>query len=339
MKREYKAWAEYKAVNAGPGGFEGYASLFGVLDSGGDIVEAGAFRNTLEAFIKDGFIADGHNWNSVSDGAIGTIVDAHEDARGLFIKTEYHTTQRAQDARRIATERLARGKSVGLSIGYAVRPGGEGMDSAGVRRLRDLDLFEVSHVNVPMLRPAGMTAAKSTAAAVAERPTLPSAPEPPTYAAVRQRCIEAEARGRVPYLRLSVVDVPDEVARTAKATLKTCAADLGLPDPPWLEYFVPATREALLWAEARGRSLDIFEEPEPINGQYRSGRPGRILLRADRTGRDLVGTVAHEARHAWQRVTWGDRRRMDVDLIAADEDDAVAYGAAVQAWYDQGGEL
>src|SRR4051812_43516759 len=162
MTREYKAWhGELKAVTSGPGGFEGYASLFGVLDSGGDIVRAGAVKKTLETFVKDGFIADGHNWGSVAEGAIGAIVGAHQDARGLFIRTEYHTTQRAQDSRKIALERMARGKSVGLSIGYGIRPGGADVDAAGIRYLLDLDLFEVSHVNVPMLRPAGMTAAKS----------------------------------------------------------------------------------------------------------------------------------------------------------------------------------
>ena len=158
---EFKTWqGEIKAVSDGNGGFEGYASLFGIRDEGGDVVEAGAFTDTIPQFVLNGFISDGHNWESVGDGAIGTVVDAKEDARGLFIKTEYHSTPAAQAARVVAQERIARGKSVGLSIGYAVAPGGAMAGEDGTRRLSRLDLFEVGQVNVPMLRQAGITAVK-----------------------------------------------------------------------------------------------------------------------------------------------------------------------------------
>jgi uncharacterized protein len=159
---EHKAWAgDIKAVETADGGFEGYASLFGVIDSGGDVVERGAFADAIPAFIRDGFIGDGHNWGSVGEGALGTIRDAREDERGLFIKAEYHSTPSAQIARAIAQERMARGKSVGLSIGFAIAPGGAEDDRAGTRHLTRINpLFEVSQVNVPMLRPAGLTAVK-----------------------------------------------------------------------------------------------------------------------------------------------------------------------------------
>lgn len=159
---QYKAWqGEIKAVTEGSGGFEGYGSLFGVLDSGGDIVEPGAFTEALPGFVLNGFISDGHNWDSVAAGAIGTIVDAKEDARGLWLKAEYHSTPIAQVARTIAQERMARGKSVGLSIGYGIAPGGADVASDGIRHLLKIDpLFEVAQVNVPMLRPAGLTAVK-----------------------------------------------------------------------------------------------------------------------------------------------------------------------------------
>lgn len=203
MKRQFKPFAEFKAVDGGPGGFEGYGSLWGILDSQNDIVERGAFKNTLPTFVRDGFIADGHNWDSVADGAIGTVEDAYEDEKGLFIKVAYHSTQRAQDARRIAMERLARGKSVGLSIGYAVRPGGDTMDSAGVRRLHDLDLFEVSHVNVPALRPAGVTSAKSGAG---RRPD-------PALLALRGRFYTSHQADRVERAGLQAIKARHEARR------------------------------------------------------------------------------------------------------------------------------
>jgi HK97 family phage prohead protease len=158
---DWKAWqGEMKAVTDGNGGFSGYASVFGIRDDGGDIVQPGAFTDALPDFLHHGFISDGHNWDSVSSGAIGTIVDAHEDDRGLWLRTEYHSTPAAQAARTIAQERLNRGKSVGLSIGYGVEPGGMDMGQDGTRYLLKLKLFEVSQVNVPMLRAAGLTGVK-----------------------------------------------------------------------------------------------------------------------------------------------------------------------------------
>lgn len=158
---QYKSWAgELKAVSEGNGGFVGYGSVFGVRDDGGDVVQPGAFTDSIPDFLHHGFIADGHNWDSVSSGAIGTIVDAKEDSTGLWIRTEYHSTPIAQAARTIAQERMARGKSVGLSIGYGVEPGGMDVGQDGTRYLLKLKLYEVSQVNVPMLRSAGLTGVK-----------------------------------------------------------------------------------------------------------------------------------------------------------------------------------
>lgn len=153
---EYKAFPEWKFIDGQVGGFDGYASLFGVLDDGGDIVERGAFAGTIDQFLKNGFIALGHDWNGLP---IGYPVDVHEDERGLYLRAEYHSTPEAQHARRVAQERMGRGMSVGLSIGYL--PEVAGSSPEGHRLLRKVGLFEVSQVNVPMLRPAGLSAVKS----------------------------------------------------------------------------------------------------------------------------------------------------------------------------------
>jgi hypothetical protein len=55
---------------------------------------------------------------------------------------------------------MERGKHVGLSIGYGIAEGGATVKDDGNRHLTDLHLYEVSQVNVPMLRPAGLTAVK-----------------------------------------------------------------------------------------------------------------------------------------------------------------------------------
>lgn len=157
---EIKPFVEFKLLGmdgAGSGGFEGYGSVAGVLDSGGDIVEHGAFLADLPSFLGDGFIGLGHDWSGLP---IGTVSEAYEDDHGLFLRGEYHSTSEAQQARQVALERIQRGKSVGLSIGFKVNPGGASTDDDGHRHLSSVKLFEVSQVNVPMLRPAGLTSVK-----------------------------------------------------------------------------------------------------------------------------------------------------------------------------------
>lgn len=292
-----------------------------VVDSVGDRVLSSAFKDGQHVPL-----VWAHDWSR----PVGRGIVKVEPTRAVFEGRFFTETTAGRDAYLTVK---AMSDLQEWSFGFQTRDAVPG--ASGENVIRDLELYEVSPVLVGANRSTHTLAVKR--AATAERPTLPPVPERPTFEAVRRRCLEAEVRGRVPYLRIGLLDVPSEVHRTAKATLKACAADLGLSDPPWLEYFIPGEREALLAADVRGRYLDVFEEPEPIFGQYRHGRPGQILLRADRAGRDLVRTVAHETRHAWQRVAWGPRRAMDVDLITSDEDDADAYGAAVQAWYDQGG--
>jgi HK97 family phage prohead protease len=143
----------------GPGTFSGYGSTFGNNDRSGDTLVKGAFRKTLDQFKADGFIAVGHDWAGLP---VATITDAYEDDYGLFIQGEFHTTPEAQSARTVVKERLDRGKSVGLSIGFDVKPGGSKANTAtGGRAFTDVELFEVSIVTVPCNPKAQATEAKS----------------------------------------------------------------------------------------------------------------------------------------------------------------------------------
>jgi uncharacterized protein len=136
--------------------FEGYASTFGNFDRVGEAVVKGAFLDTLEEFLKDGFIAVGHGWSSLP---IATVVDAYEDDIGLYIKAAFHSTQAAQDARTVMCERLKRGKSAFLSIGYRVLDDQPTED--GRRLLKKIQLREVSFVTAPANPLAAITGAKS----------------------------------------------------------------------------------------------------------------------------------------------------------------------------------
>lgn len=181
---ERKVWAlsEAKASDDGHGSFSGYGSLFGVKDLGGDVVVAGAYADTVAQFKERGFIAWGHDWAN----PVATIREAREDARGLFIEAEFHSDPQSQQARTRTVERLARGKFMGLSIGYLA----EDVDyQPDARVLKKVRLFETSLVTVPMQPDAGVTAAKSAEPAV----VVPAAPDFATLlGALEALCAEPE---------------------------------------------------------------------------------------------------------------------------------------------------
>lgn len=155
MDRKICEAPSFKLLDGDTGGFVGYASTFGNVDRSKEAVQKGAFLDTLEAFKRDGFIAVGHDWGSMP---VGTIADAKEDDYGLLITTEFHSTPEAQAARRTTVERIDRGKSVGLSIGYRVLSDSKGEN--GVRNLDKIELHEVSLVTVPCNPMATVAGAK-----------------------------------------------------------------------------------------------------------------------------------------------------------------------------------
>lgn len=184
--------AEFKAIEDGPGGFEGYASRFSELDDVGDIVLPGAYKDTLPQFLKMGFTAQSHDWTV--QGLIGYPVEAYEDAEGLYIRSEFHSTADAQDVRTKAQERQRAKKQVSLSIGYDplevgwipandyatelpkyVRPDllSETLEKAKqfkkVRLLIKNELYEYGIVTAPALRSAAVTNIKGKAAPEAEQ--------------------------------------------------------------------------------------------------------------------------------------------------------------------------
>lgn len=135
---------------------EGYASLFGVCDTGGDIVMAGAFTRSLRKRRSSGVKM---LWQHRAEEPIGVWTTLAEDARGLKVSGQLDLkVARAREALS-----LLRGGAVdGLSIGFrALRAQTD--KSSGVRRLLELDLWEVSIVTFPMLTQARVNSVKRDA--------------------------------------------------------------------------------------------------------------------------------------------------------------------------------
>lgn len=118
IEHKFVELKELKMSDSGPGTIEGYRAIFSEIDEGGDLIVPGAFRDTMEEYLNSGFSAHSHVWTFSE--AIGFPVTAKEDDHGWFVRSQFHTTQNAQDVRTIAKERMKAGKTVGFSFGYSV---------------------------------------------------------------------------------------------------------------------------------------------------------------------------------------------------------------------------
>lgn len=151
MSIEYKSAAfELKDAQSDSGTFEGYASVFGVTDKGGDIVQRGAFAKSLGAGRKVKML-----WQHDPGDPIGVFDEMREDERGLFVKGRILTDiARGRDAMAM----LKAGVIDSMSIGYRTIEA----EKAGMsRKLIEVDLWEVSLVTFPMNDAATVTDVKS----------------------------------------------------------------------------------------------------------------------------------------------------------------------------------
>jgi uncharacterized protein len=136
------------------GEFEGYASIFGVVDRGMDVVEKGAFRRSL-AERPAGKVKLLYQHDS--DKPIGVWKEIREDDRGLFVKGQL--LEKVQKGAEVL-ELLRAGAIDGLSIGYQTIKSSRD-ETTGVRRLLDVDLWEISVVTFPMNMQSTIDAVKN----------------------------------------------------------------------------------------------------------------------------------------------------------------------------------
>ena len=130
----------------------GYASLFGLRDQGGDIVQKGAYAASLARLAATGRAVK-MLWQHDPTQPIGVWDEVREDAIGLWVKGRILTEV---DKGREAAALLTAGAIDGLSIGY--RTVRAERDGKGQRLLAELELWEVSLVTFPMLAEARVSA-------------------------------------------------------------------------------------------------------------------------------------------------------------------------------------
>ena len=131
---------QIKSVDEEKGTIAGYGSVFGVEDWYSDIVMPGAFKRTLKERGLPKML-----WQHSSREPLGIWTEAREDEKGLWLEGQLAMkTQRGQDA----YELLKMGALDGLSIGFSTKVA-EYDDKKHIRKLLDVELFEVSPVTFP----------------------------------------------------------------------------------------------------------------------------------------------------------------------------------------------
>lgn len=167
MERKQILGFEFKAETAESDGnvgvFDGYASTFGNVDLGMDVVEKGAFKKTIKEkngrfpILLDHDPSKPAGWN----------LEASEDDNGLKVKGELQLESPEVKQRWALIKRASELKTkMGLSIGYmpvkySIERGDPQKSEPTIRQLKEIKLFEYSIVTFPMNEQAGTTSAKA----------------------------------------------------------------------------------------------------------------------------------------------------------------------------------
>lgn len=129
----------------------GYASLFGAVDQGNDVVSSGAYATSLKAHSAKGGRVK-MLWQHDPAQPIGIWDEVREDNKGLWVKGRLlETVKKGREA--IAL--IQAGAIDGLSIGYRTKKATK--NEKGQRLLTEVELWEVSLVTFPMLPTARIT--------------------------------------------------------------------------------------------------------------------------------------------------------------------------------------
>lgn len=130
---------EIKSLDEG-GQFEGYASVFGVQDSDGDVIVKGAFERSLQGYQERGKYPK-MLWQHNPTQIVGKWMEMREDERGLWVKgTLILDVEKGREAYAL----MKAGELDAMSVGFNISEATAG-DMRG-RVIEEIDLWEVSLV-------------------------------------------------------------------------------------------------------------------------------------------------------------------------------------------------
>ncbi len=145
---------EFKEDDDGFVTFEGYASTYGNIDRGGDVVMTGAFDETVKDF--QGTDKLPILWQHSHDMPLGVFTDISSDSKGLFVRGKMPRDDSFVSGRVLPQMRV--GSIRKMSIGYSTE---DFAWDGNIRQLKRVKLWEVSLVTIPMNNSADVTGFKS----------------------------------------------------------------------------------------------------------------------------------------------------------------------------------
>jgi HK97 family phage prohead protease len=136
--------------------FEGYAAVFGGIDSFGDTIMKGAFADTITDRDHPILMLYGHS----SMNVVGKWLHMQEDDVGLYVQGEF--TPNHQLASDVYAS-LKHGAMSGMSIGFRMTEDGSEEIEGGGRRISKVQLEEISIVGFPADSEARVATVKAAA--------------------------------------------------------------------------------------------------------------------------------------------------------------------------------
>lgn len=139
--------------------FKGYASTFGNVDRGGDVILPGAFVDSIAEMKQAGDFLPAV-WQHSSRDPVGIYTAFLEDLKGLWVEGKLPKADTFVSGRVVPQMKV--GSVRKLSIGYSVwMDGGSFEIRDEIRYISKLKLWEVSLVTIPMNNEANITEIKS----------------------------------------------------------------------------------------------------------------------------------------------------------------------------------
>ena len=185
---------EMKADESGI--IEGYFSTYDKEpDSYGDIIEPGAFTETIKKREETGHpfpLCFNHDFSAVI-GAVDSIKDTE---KGPYIKAHFLDTQQAQDVRKMLLSRAIYQFSFAYEVLESRKPTKEEEKAGIFNVLQKLEVFEISVVTVPANQNAVATEVKSA--------------EPATQAGKRNSKADEDVIRQIRDLAQSLLDEDDD---------------------------------------------------------------------------------------------------------------------------------
>lgn len=154
--KSFKVKAE-ESEGSGSGYFVGYASVFGNVDSYGEVMEKGAFSDTLKEWEGRKIpVFYGHDLTNPENN-VGYVESAEEDDTGLLVRCVVDTEGPGNGP--IVYKLLKEGRIDRMSFGFYVN---DADHKGGVTYIKKVSLLEVSVVPAPANPEAAINEVKSS---------------------------------------------------------------------------------------------------------------------------------------------------------------------------------